>query len=532
MLGSHCVERSCRLVEEDDGRVLEEHTCDGDTLLLSARKVGGLRLESIGQLRHLVIEEGLLGGIDNLFIGGSRLAVTDILFDGATEDVILLQDEADVVAQILRVVLLQVVSVEQDAARLRLVELVKQVDDGRFASAREAHESRNLVGLDVHIDVPKCLGAIGIGEIDVLDIETSLHLLRPVVAARLHFLFGFNHAEITLGIDECVVERVEDALQLRDGRGDVGKKHHVVHDLTDGHARIVDEDKISGEDDDQHGAYLLHELLPTVVVEHHLACAYLIVGKCRLDVELLLRFDAFAIERLDDVDRLDDRHDAVRLGLAIAAHLLAPTAQLMGLVSGDPDIDRHDEEGGQAHIHIGHKHQDQCQEGRGEEGQEVDERILHRGRKRTDTLVDTRLQATGLVAVAIEVRHAIGEDAIDGSLCQVTRNTHAHPFAEVVLRIGDDHRQQLLAKQDGRDNHQDMGSRRPVERGACQEAVHILAGIDEVVHLVHRPVEHDGVDLRDERPDERQDKRDNHVPLIRLDKRPDFLEEKNEIHYK
>ena len=77
-----------------------------------------------------------------------------------------------------------------------------------------------------------------------------------------------------------------------------------------------------------------------------------------------------------------------------------------------------------------------------------------------------------------------------------------------------------------------MGGRRPVERGACQEAVHILAGIDEVVHLVHRPVEHNGIDLRDERPDERQDKRDNHVPLIRPDKRPDFLEEKNEIHYK
>ena len=60
--------------------------------------------------------------------------------------------------------------------------------------------------------------------------------------------------------------------------------------------------------------------------------------------------------------------------------------------------------------------------------------------------------------------------------------------------------------------------------------MHIPTGIDEIVHLVHRPVEHDCIDLRDERPDERQDKCDNNVPLIRLDKRPDFLEEKNEIH--
>ena len=350
-------------------------------------------------------------------------------------------------------------AVKQDAARLRLVELVEQVDDGRFAGARKAHKRGDLVGLDVHVDVPQCLGAIGIGEIDVLDLEASLHLLGLVVAARLHFLLGLNDTEITLGVDECVVEGVEDALQLCDGRGDVREEHHMVHDLTDGHARIVDEHEVGSEDDDQHGAYLLHELLPTVVIEHHLACAYLVVGERRLDVELFLRLDALAIERLDDVDRLDDRHDAVRLGLAVAAHLLAPSAQLMCLVRGDPDIDRHDEEGGQTHIHIGHEHQDQCQEGRSEEGQEVDERVLHRGRERTDTLVDTRLQAAGLVTVAIEVGHAVGEDAIDSGLRQVTRDTHTHPFAKVVLRIGDDYRQQFLAKQDGSDNHQDMGGR-------------------------------------------------------------------------
>ena len=106
LLGGHGIERSCRLIEEDDGRVLEEHAGDGNTLLLSARKVGGLRLEAIGQLRHLVVEEGFLGGIDDLFVGGTGFAIADVLFDGAAEDVVLLQHKADVVAQELRVVLL------------------------------------------------------------------------------------------------------------------------------------------------------------------------------------------------------------------------------------------------------------------------------------------------------------------------------------------------------------------------------------------------------------------------------------------
>ena len=48
-------------------------------------------------------------------------------------------------------------------------------------------------------------------------------------------------------------------VQLADGRADIGKEHHVVHNLTNGHAGIVDKYEVGRQDDDEHGAYLFQE---------------------------------------------------------------------------------------------------------------------------------------------------------------------------------------------------------------------------------------------------------------------------------
>ena len=77
----------------------------------------------------------------------------------------------------------------------------------------------------------------------------------------------------------------------------------------------------------------------------------------------------------------------------------------------------------------------------------------------THTLVNTGLQTSGFVAVSIEVRHAVGKNTIYCGLCQVSRNANTHLFTEIVLRIGNDYRKQLLTEQDGRNNHQDMSRR-------------------------------------------------------------------------
>ena len=55
---------------------------------------------------------------------GFRIAVEDVLLDGAVENMVFLQHQPYVLAQVVRVVVLQIDPIEGDGAHLRLVELV------------------------------------------------------------------------------------------------------------------------------------------------------------------------------------------------------------------------------------------------------------------------------------------------------------------------------------------------------------------------------------------------------------------------
>ena len=176
----------------------------------------------------------------------------------------------------------------------------------------------------------------------MLDFKFAVDLLGFVAARRLHFFFRVEDAEEALGVNQGVVHVVEDALQLRDGGDDIAEQHHVVHDLTDGHARIAFQHKVGGEDDDQHRAHLFHEALHAVVVKRYLTGFHLVFSDLILYVKLFLAFNLFAVEALDDVDGVDDVFDALALGLEVRAHLTAPAFQTAGLAVGNPEIDGND----------------------------------------------------------------------------------------------------------------------------------------------------------------------------------------------
>ena len=90
LLGGNGIEAGCGLIQEDDGRVLQEHTGDGDTLLLPAREVAGLVLELLGQLHDLVVDVRLLCGFHHFLMGGVWVAVEDVFLNGAIENMVFL----------------------------------------------------------------------------------------------------------------------------------------------------------------------------------------------------------------------------------------------------------------------------------------------------------------------------------------------------------------------------------------------------------------------------------------------------------
>ena len=85
------IETCRRLIEEDDRRILDEHTGNGDALLLTATELQGCGLKAMRQLHDLIIDIGLLGSPHHIVVGGLWVAVFDVLLNGTVENVIFLE---------------------------------------------------------------------------------------------------------------------------------------------------------------------------------------------------------------------------------------------------------------------------------------------------------------------------------------------------------------------------------------------------------------------------------------------------------
>ena len=498
------VEAGRRLVEEDDRRVLDEHAGDGYALLLAATELERHRVEAVGQLHDLIVDIGLPCRSHHILVGSLRMAVLDILLDGAVEDMIFLKHEADMVAQPLGIPLVQLYTVETDGARIGMIELVEQVDERALPCPTESDEGRNLAAGDMHRDIAESLRAIAIGEVDARELEVALHRFRTVAARSLHLLVGPQDAEEALGIDEGVVHIVVDAMELTYRRTDIGEEHDVVHDLTNGHARIVNQHEVGRQDDDQHGAYLLKETLQTVeqialLAHRELQARHLALQRC-----LALRFYLLTIEGLDDGDALDDVQYPLTDGLMASEDAAAPALHAAGLYIGDVEIDGDDAECHQSDIDVGQEHQHQGEERTREQRQYLDEEIVHRIAQAHDAAIDARLELTRLVAFCREESQAEGEHTLDNPQREVATDEDTHPLTVVSLEERDYGAHHLLAQEDHADDRQQAN------RTAPREAPRRLyQGID----AIDSPIEHDSVHLRHQRADQCQRQRDGYQPL-------------------
>ncbi len=134
-------------------RVGQDGAGDGQQLHLPLRDVGGLLVEhhvvAIRQGADEVVHVGGLGGCDDLFVGGVRAAVADVLHDGAVEQPGILQHHAEHAAQVVARELLDVVPVHQDGAAVDIVEAHQQLDHGGLAGAGRADDGDLLPGFGV-----------------------------------------------------------------------------------------------------------------------------------------------------------------------------------------------------------------------------------------------------------------------------------------------------------------------------------------------------------------------------------------------
>ena len=227
----------------------------------------GRGFETFRQGDDLVIYTGLPGRFLNLGEGSIRFSVPDILLYASVKDMVLLQDKADVFPEETRIPVTEVHPVQGDRTAVRLVELVQQVHDGGLARPAQSHEGGDLAAFDLQRNIMKRLGPVRIREVHAFHLEIPMHLFRPVIARRFQLGISIDYVEIPFRIDQGIIQVIEYALERGDRCRHVGEQHDVVHDLTDGHPGIADEDQIRGKDDDQDRSGLAYETFQRVESE-------------------------------------------------------------------------------------------------------------------------------------------------------------------------------------------------------------------------------------------------------------------------
>ena len=144
-------------VENEQARIVRQGAGKTDELALADGESGAAfadgRVESLRQR----IEEGAEADFEKSALDGGAVdafgAEADVGFERAGEEKWVLQDDAELAAQGVRVELAEVDAVKQDLAALDFVETQKQLDDGGFAGAGVADDGDGLARADVEGDI-------------------------------------------------------------------------------------------------------------------------------------------------------------------------------------------------------------------------------------------------------------------------------------------------------------------------------------------------------------------------------------------
>mmetsp|Transcript_13766 Transcript_13766/g.33854 ORF Transcript_13766/g.33854 Transcript_13766/m.33854 type:complete len:306 (-) Transcript_13766:3780-4697(-) len=187
--GLHCalaarVQRRGGLIQQQHLGVLDDRARDGDALLLAAAELdAALPHARVHPLRQLGDEVGRVGRARrrlHLLQAGTRRAVRDVVRDGARKQQRLLRHQPHLLPHPLEVVTGQRAAIQQDVARLRVVEALQQRHHGGLAAAALAHQRARLARLDVQAEVAvdDHGGARGVRKAHAPELDLAAHRLR------------------------------------------------------------------------------------------------------------------------------------------------------------------------------------------------------------------------------------------------------------------------------------------------------------------------------------------------------------------
>ena len=236
----HGVQRGGRLVQNQDGRVFQEDTGNGDPLLLPAGKkrtpLAHVGVKAVGHGLNVIVDLRLLGRVDDLLHGGVRLAVADVFQNGVGKQEHVLLDNADVFVDASLGHVPDVQSVNGNRAGTDVVKPGDQLAQCRLTAAGGADDGDRFPGGDgqAHVVKHRQIGVVGKGNMVDPDFTPDVfQFLR--VWLILHGGFGAHDLHEAVQARKAVGKRLGEVGELAHGadkRGNIqaeGQQVTVVH---------------------------------------------------------------------------------------------------------------------------------------------------------------------------------------------------------------------------------------------------------------------------------------------------------------
>src|SRR5260370_19280176 len=173
------VERTGRLVEDQQAWIAQQGPCNGNALTLPTRKLhSALSDQRVVPLRQALDKFARIGcpcDCFYLFLGRSQSSVGNIFAQSRAEEDRLLEHDADLVAPAFQLDMPDITAVNGDAPTLDVKKARNHVCDRRFPRAARLHERDDLAAFSLEADPMKHLRLAIVAEVDLLQAHIALH---------------------------------------------------------------------------------------------------------------------------------------------------------------------------------------------------------------------------------------------------------------------------------------------------------------------------------------------------------------------
>ena len=310
------VHRGGGVVQNQDLGLFQQGTGDAKTLLLTAGNIGAALLDlmvvAIGEAFDEIVGAGQLADMDQFLISSIGVAPAEVVFDGAGEELIFLQNHGNVVTEHFQIIVTDIDAADLQRAFADIIQTGDQLHQGRFTGTGTAQDTHGCAGGDVQIHFLQSavLCSSAVAEADIFKVDGAVGNFHDSAFGGGNQI-GFLGEDLTAAAQGGASHghHNEDHGQLHQsaenlhGVGEHGAE--LTGGQTDGRVVAGGHDHLGADPGDGEHAHIDTGDHDGAVQSQNLFCLCHVVGELAGDVVELLDFLLFPDEALDHPDAVD-----------------------------------------------------------------------------------------------------------------------------------------------------------------------------------------------------------------------------------